>query len=664
MKTITSALAAAIALAAALAACGGGGGDAAPAAEGSRSTALAVSRPGELASYVQERLREREAASPGAGGNPAAGGDMIPAPVATASPPPRSSTTLQEAGVDEPDLLQSDGQHFYALDATQAQPQLRTYARGTDGQAQPLQSLPLAIEGAISTSVEGMVLDTSARALAAVSQRWHRSDEGGVICADICPANAVSIWPMWMRSSVAVQRVDVSVPGAATAGDTISIDGQLVASRRIGDTLVLVSSWTPRLPVDALPHTATAAERAQAIARTSAADVLPRMRRNGGDATALLSDTDCWTQPANGSTHVQVTTITLFDLRAPTLAPRSRCFVGGTEALYMSPDNLYLATTRWSYPRNSATISYPPEVKTDIHKFALSAGELAYRASGEVPGHLGWNPAQNSYRFSEWNGDLRLITYTGSFGWATAADANGMPASPARLTVLRERASDQTLQPVATLPNAQRPEPLGKPGEQVYAVRFIGPRGYVVTFRVIDPLYVLDLANPADPRVTGALEVPGVSEHLYPLADGLLLGVGRDVTNTGRMGGVKVALFDTSDAAAPREISSVTMGGAGSHSAVDQSAHGLNWLTLQGVARIALPVNLAEPAGGSGSFTSTWQRGLQRFEVDLAARSLRTLTMVGADAEVGDGWVGQDRSLQIGEMVYHLRAGVLKGHGW
>lgn len=657
MKMHSARQAAAVSLATLLVACGGGGSGPAPAPEDGRATALAVSRPGELATYVQERLRQREAA----GGTVGAGGDVLAAPTASAAPPPRSGTTLQEAGVDEPDLLQSDGQHFYALDGTQGQPVLRIYARGGDGRALPVKSLPLAIDEAVSTSADGLVLDPSARALAAVSQRWHRSDEGGVICTDICPATASGLVPMWLRSSVAVQRVDVSDPGAASAGEHISIDGQLVASRRIGDTLLLVSSWTPRLPIDALPYTASAAERAQVIARTSAADVLPRMRRNGGAATTLLRDTDCWTQPGNGSTQVQVTTITLFDLRAPTLAPRSRCFVGGTEALYMSPDSLYLATTRWTYPSASAALVYPPEVKTDIHKFVLSAGELVYRASGEVPGHLGWNPALKSYRFSEWNGDLRLVTYTGSMGWATVANAGSTPPSPARLTVLRERASDQTLQPVATLPNTQRPEALGKPGEQVYAVRFIGPRGYVVTFRTVDPLYVLDLSDPADPRVTGALEVPGVSDQLFPLADGLLLGVGRDVTDTGRLGGLKVALFDTRNAAQPRQIDSVTLGSAGSASALDQSPHGLNWLTVEGVARIALPVSLASP---SGSFSSTWQRGLARFEVDLAARSLRTQPTLGAGGDAGHGYVGGDRSLQVGAMVYHLRGGTLTGYDW
>jgi Beta propeller domain len=646
-----------------LAACGGSGGGGAdpPGLPEGRSMALAVSRPGELAAYVQERLRQRETSggAPGA----AAGGDMVPVPTAAAAPPPRSGTTLQEAGVDEPDLLQSDGQHFYAVDATQAQPLLRVYRRAADGQAVALKSLALATDDAVSADVEGMVLDPSATVLAAVSQRWHRSDEGGVICADICPAGASTLMPMWMRSSVAVQRVDVSEPGAASAGERISIDGQLVASRRIGDTLVLVTSWLPRLPVDMLPAGASAAERAQAIARTSASDVLPRMRRNGGAAGPLLSDTDCWTQPANGSTQVQVTTITLLDLRTPSLASRSRCFVGGTEALYMTTSSLYLATTRWVHSSSGSVTAYPAEVKTDIHKFAFAGGELAYRATGEVTGHLGWSPALKSYRLSEWNGDLRVVTYTASLGWV-AADNLTAPASPAQLTVLRERPSDQTLQPVATLPNARRPEPLGKPGEQVYAVRFVGERGYVVTFRTIDPLYVLDLSNPGDPRVAGALEVPGVSDQLFPLAGGLLLGVGRDVNEAGRLGGVKVALFDTADPAQPRQVDSVSLGGTGSSTALDQSPHGLNWLTLGGVARVALPVSLATTPQGSSS--TYWKRGLQRFEVDLAARRLRTLNMVGADSDgaMGGGWVGHDRSLQVGEMVYHLRGSTLTGYAW
>lgn len=645
-----------------LVACGGGGGGATANDPAGEPASLSVSRPGELTAYVQSRLRQRPA------GGAMLAGDVQLAPTAGASPVPRSSTTLQEAGVDEPDLLQGRGDAFFALSAKSpaeggpAFAEVQAWRRGNDGVASRAAALALPSDEAVTLGVEGMVLSDSGQALAVLSQRWHRSDGGGVICHDLCPADAVTMLPFWwFRSSVAVHRVDVTDASAPKAGERLAIDGQLVAARRVGDQLVLVTTWVPQLPVDRLPPNATAAEREAAIASTTPADILPRMRRNGGAPTALLGETDCWTQPGNASTDVQVTTITLLDLRAADLAPRSRCFVGGTQALYMTSGSLYLATTRWVYATGIggiALVGYPADMRTDIHKFAFGAQGVSYRASGDVPGHLGWDARQSSYRFSEWNGDLRVVTFTGTFGWAGGADP-ATPPSPAQLSVLRERAGQATLQTVATLPNTRRPELLGKPGEQLRAVRFVGDRGYVVTFRQIDPLYVLDLADPADPKTAGALEVPGFSDHLLPLADGLLLGVGRDVDpDTGRNAGLKLALFDVRDAARPLALDSVTLGRVGSMSALDASPHGINWLTTGGVARVALPVALATTGDYSG-----WQRGLQRLEVDLTARSLRMLPLLDAVSE--SPWaVGDQRSLQIGSQLYHWRDGALASHAW
>jgi hypothetical protein len=640
-----------------LAACGGSGGDGATPA--GREQALALSRPGELVSFVQAKLRARQsqlAANPGmvfGGTMPAT--DVAFSPSASTSLPARSGSTVQEDGVDEADLLQSDGLHLYALQPGNNALSLQPYARVADGSIKPLATLKLPADAAeLGLSSDGMHLSSDARSLAVLSQAWERAS-GSLACP--LPGCIDLYLQFWLHSSVAVQRVDISDPAAASAGERLRIDGHLVDSRRIGDALYLVSSHTPRLAVEALPATASAAEREAAIASLSAADLLPRMRRNGGAAEPLLSETDCYLQAANASLAVEITTITVFDLKSPTLAHSSRCFVGGAEALYMTTGSLYLATTRWAYRGLLAALVYPGEIQTDIHKFALAGGTVEYRGSGQVRGHLGWDPQKKSFRLSEYQGDLRVLSYTGMTGWATVQDATATAASPALLTVLRERASDQTLQPVATLPNATRSAPLGKPGEQVYGVRFVGPRGYVVTFRRIDPLYVLDLSNSADPRTTGQIELAGFSESLFPLNDSLLLGVGRDADEQGRVTGLKLALFDVKDATLPRLLGSQTVGGAGSFSALDSSRHGLNLFNRKGVMRIALPVLLVNAASGSA------QQGLKRFEVDTAAPGLKSLPMLGGRSTTDDStWL--ERSLQIEDQVYYLSSAGLTAYPW
>ena len=160
--------------------------------------------------------------------------------------------------------------------------------------------------------------------------------------------------------------------------------------------------------------------------------------------------------------------------------------------------------------------------------------------------------------------------------------------SPGRLTILKESAG--ALAVVGELPNAARPEPLGKPGEQLYASRFIGNRGYLVTYRLTDPLYVLDLSDPADPKVAGELEVDGYSDYLFPLSENLLLGVGKDAISDGASGdgrfawyqGVKVSLIDVSDPARPREAARSIIGRRGTDATVLRDHHGIalqTWAT-------------------------------------------------------------------------------------
>jgi len=645
--------------------CGSGSAEPEPADSG-RQQALAVSQPGDLVHYMQERLRGRQGqreANAGADFSTAPPGPVASPGVGAAAGTARSGTTVQEAGVDEADLLQSAGNTLYTLQPPSQSPgqtlQLQVHQRAADGSVAPVHSLALVQPGSSGVSTDGMHLNADGSALTVISQTWGAWSPVQCVTAPCLPAPGDT----WSVGSVGVQRVDTTNPSTAVAGARIDIEGVLVDSRRIGDTLVLVTTHLPRPAADALPATASAAQREAAIAALKASDVLPTYRYNGGNPQPLLSETDCYVQAANKSMALDITVITVVDLKSAELARTSRCFAGGTQALYMSSDNLYLATTRFGFlPFWRAALIFAEDTQTDVHKFALGGGTVQYRGSASVKGHLGWDTQKNSYRFSEHHGDLRVLTYTAAFGWATLDDATTVAPSPALLTVLREDTATQSLQAVATLPNANRPALLGKPGEQVFGVRFAGDRGYVVTFRRTDPLYVLDLATATDPRIAGSLEMAGYSDYLYPLANGLLLGVGHDADAQGRLTGLKLSLMDVADATQPKALASATLGHAGSISALDYSRHGLNMLVKDGVARGALPVNLApavDPTAG------VWQSGLQRFEVDTAARTLRTVGLAGAAASDFAHATWLERSLQIGDQVYYLQGnGTLTAHAW
>ena len=638
-----------------------GSGDDAPAAEPpvtrpGTNPQLQAAAPGDLVAYAQQRLRQRGTGTPQAG---------APAPAPTTGSLARSTSTVQEAGVDEADRLKTDGLHLYSLlPRTDTTSRLQIHRRAADGSVAPLQTLVLAAPGAIAGGPDALMLSDDGRTAAVLAESW----EPQVQTTSTSPPAPPTTGPVH-EARVAVQRVDVSDPATATPGTRISLQGWLVGSRRIGDALLVVTRHSPVLALDQLPPSDTAAREA-AIAALTAPALLPNKTVDGGPAQPLVAESDCYIHADNASTSLETTTVTVFDLRSPVLASSSRCIAGGTEALYMSPTSLVLATTRYSYiPGDGPRVAmiFPEEMDTDVHKFALAGNGVVagidYRGSATVRGHLGWDGNQRPYRFGEHAGALRVLTYTGSSGWAVPADAGSTtPPSPARLTVLREDPASRTLRTVATLPNTQRPEALGKPDEQIYGVRFTGTRGYVVTFRRTDPLYVLDLADDADPRIAGALEVPGFSEHLYPLDGRLLFGVGRDADTTGAVGGLRFTLFDVQDMAQPRLLHSVVLGGVQSQSALSASPQGINFFERGGQVRIALPVDLAVEV--TTQQTLFWQRGLQRFEVDLAAATLRTLPLLGATEGPQAQDLASDRSVQIEDHVYHLRSGNLTGHGW
>lgn len=669
-----------------LTACGGGGTGADPTPVPPPVTnSLQASQPGALLGYVQGKLNAQVDQGLAFQAYLPTAAPTVSVAAGSGSTPAFASTTLQEGGVDESDLMKTDGTRVFSLtvDAPGGSRlnTLRLDRRLGDGTLEP--SRRLALGG--TDRLEGLHLAANGETVALLGQteQWYTiglaNASSGTSAASGAPTSLFAPGPVAPPQTVL--NLVAAKPGQAmTATQSVRIDGQLVDSRLIGNTLYLVTSWYPRLDIVPLPGVVTPADRKAAVAKLTTADLLPKVTITAagagkpGVSESLMADTDCYLQTQNASSGVQMTTITAFNLSSPTLDRASRCFLGGTEALYMSSHNLYLATSRYPVQIQNSLLRYPGQVSTDIHKFAIDGMAIAYRGTGEVSGHLGWDPDKRAYRMSEYQGDLRVLSYTEPFGWfgePDAAKTDGKP-SPAVLTVLREAATGKQLQTLATLPSAKRPAPIGADGEQLYAVRFLGNRAYAVTFRRTDPLYVIDLSDPSDPRVTGELKTNGYSDYLLPVGEGLLVGVGKDANAEGRVQGVKVSLFDVSNAAAPRELSSRVIGKAGSASALDYSRHGVNLFTVGGRTRLALPVTVNETpdAIAPGWFYPTYQ-ALFRFDIDPAAKTLSERpALVGqtfaAEAKWSvNSWLGYERSVQIDANVYYLTSqGEVMGAAW
>lgn len=616
--------------AALLLACGGGS---APPPSTAGSEAMRAAQPGELVAYFRTSLATRNAqgAWPLYGG---VGGGLSPLPVTADET--ISGTILQEAGVDEDDLLKTDGSTVYSLHP--------------GGVAPRLESRPIRQDGSLGAPA-GVALDPQSQ-----PSGMYLAEGGGRIAVVGSKQGKVSLDTF---------NVSGGLPAHATQ---VLIDGYLVSTRRIGNVLYIASTWTPDLSAYWFPPGTPAPQIEASLAGLNASTVLPTIRVGSAPAQPLVEERDCRLQPASASLSLQLTTITAIDLSAPALERRSVCFVGNGDTLYMSTSAAYVATSRnYWLAADIMTSVLPQQTTTDIHKFALRDLQVSYRGSAEIPGHLGWDREKTPYRMSEHQGNLRVLTFTGSTGWVgiptiaastAATSTRPEPASPATLTVLREASGSAGLVQVAQLPNRQRPAPIGHEGEQVYAVHFAGPLAYVVTFRRTDPLYVLDLSDPADPKPVGELAIPGYSDYLFPLANGKLLGVGRDATESGTMLGLKIALFDVTNPALPALLSSRTLGDRGSSSTLDFSRHGINIYTQGTHVRIALPVELVTgPLGG----TQATQRGLARFVVDTAAGTLEERAMVPAGASTSEFFsLAYERSIQAANATYYLSGGQVR----
>jgi hypothetical protein len=569
-----------------------------------------------------------------------------------------SATTVQVAGVDEADLVKYDGEHIYSMrpDAAPTIPELTrsvlTIARTDPATATAQVVSEFGLVGEQSTLPQLYQVQSAQGAteyLAAVSQNFQ-----GWMLAQPAIA-ALVVHPDRTR----IQLLDVRDPANVSQAWEIEVDGWLRASRKIGDVLYLVNSYRPRLTGLVLPADTDEKKRANElrIRNASAGELLPGYSENGAADRQLLAADDCVLPADLGANDaysdlVVITAISLTQRRVTDVD----CISTDVNGVYVSRDSLYVGGQGVSIPEATFTV---------LHKFALTDGTVDYRASGLVDGRIGWQNA--SYFMDEHAGDLRILT--------SQFPISGNPVH--RLHVLRE-VSEQRLVTVATLPNSLRTTPIGKPNEQVHAVRFFGDRAYVVTARVIDPLYVLDLSVPEDPVIAGSLEIPGVSTYLQPLGPvggELVLAVGGQTDAAGIRDGVKIELFDVHDILRPRSIGTHVIGRSGSSSEATSDPHALTLHPQTGAGRLrfALPIDVfATPRLDMPELFAWSYSGSHLLEIDGIGSSTPQLTLKGviktaepgAEPFAAPPYVVPRRTVMHDDAVFVVDGATLIGRQW
>jgi hypothetical protein len=450
-----------------------------------------------------------------------------------------SGTNNQEDGVDEADFVKTDGYHIYALNG----PRLHIFGVPEFGQLVPASVFD--IEGHPTQ----MLIDRDAGRAVVFSliPVWNLPEDHPLHEHLGESTDDGWYWRSWDVTKITV--VDVSDRAAPSLVREVFVEGWYQTARKHGTSVRLAShswvnnkilwSWWRYLYEHGDDREAAKAAIREAIRALPLDDMVPRyyVRTRDGRLTpnALTTATCSQFYAATDSHAFGMTSLYTLDLGADDLAIDADNVVSNWPTVYASQDTLVLTEPAhgwwWFLDRDT-----DPE-QLNVHAFDISQpGQSHYLASGRVEGLL-----FDQFSIDEEGGRIRLATTDNRWARWWRDDA---PPPDNHVWVLEQRGS--ALVTIGHLGGIA-------PNESIFAARFVGDRGFLVTFEQVDPLFTIDLRDPYAPRIAGELHVPGFSTYLHQLADGRLLGIGVGGDEQGATWGqTQVSLFDTSDFDRPR----------------------------------------------------------------------------------------------------------------
>lgn len=448
-----------------------------------------------------------------------------------------STTNVQELGVDEPDMVKTDGKHIYVLKDS------RLIVFDVSGETPDRVHDVQLSEGNQNAWFHQMFIASDADGNTKV---YVIGEGNGALPSangtDAAPVDGDDYGRYYVQSTV-IREVDLSDAEATPGIRSLHIEGYSVSARLVGSDLRFVVSTFPNDLGFVSPgnNNEKAEEKAtkvnkEVIAESTLEDWLPAysLVANGETTTGLLSECDQVHQPAEFAGFGALSVVSI-DTATPLAASTSSSVLSEGQMVYASTEALYVTTNSWVDPRSWEDSQFrSDDWSTSIHKFSTPVGAAAeYQASGMVTGSL-----LNQFSMSEHQDVFRVATTDGN-PW-------GREESSVSSITTFEQQGDKLVQ-LGTVGG------MGE-GERIFSVRYVGDLAYVVTFRQTDPLYTVDLSDPANPAILGELKITGYSGYLHPISDTMVVGIGQEATDDGRTQGTKVTLFDVSDLANPIDV--------------------------------------------------------------------------------------------------------------
>lgn len=477
-----------------------------------------------------------------------------------------SQTNIQVEGVDEADIVKTDGEYIYY-----------TSGRGiVIARVYPPEDAQILSQIDINGTAIGLFINGDRLVVFEESSEfWIYRTEG---------AAKAAIYPWFGNAETRIKIYNVGDRENPTLVREISVNGSYFASRMIGTNVYVVVS----IPVHILDGEPS----------------LPVIKYDNHIEKVEASKIYYSNVTDFSYAFTTIVAVDVSELEAPKYEV---LLVGATSAVYVSKEKLYVAIPKTEFLNEGSSV----REETEIHKIRIVDDEIEYETSGTVPGRV-----LNQFSMDEYDGYFRIATTTGHLMWFSGETSlkNNVYVLDANLNITGK------IEDIA-------------PGENIYSARFMGERGYLVTFKKVDPFFVIDLSDPTDPEILGKLKITGYSDYLHPYDKDHIIGIGKETVEAEEgdfawYQGVKISLFDVSDVSSPVQIDKYEIGDRGTDSPILWDHKALLFDKRRNL--LAIPVLVAEideskypegvPSNAYGDYV--WQ-GLYVFRISQSGLELK-----------------------------------------